>query len=116
MEKPRPLRPPGASPRLLSCEILFLYPLFLVFCAPLACVCVRVSPSARRVCELSAPSHWRARPPLAVNATCPRYPAVRSELEHCEPLPLRGLPLARSRPPPAEHHPVSNKALLSKME
>ena len=63
---------------------------------------------------------WRPSPPththLAVYATCPRYPAVRSELEHCEPLPLRGLPLARSRPPPAEHHPVSNKALLSKME
>ena len=26
---------------------------------------------------------------LAVYATCPRYPAVRSELEHCEPLALR---------------------------
>ena len=33
-----------------------------------------------------------------VTATRPRYPAVRSELEHCEPLPLR-VPLARSRPP-----------------
>eukprot|EP00326_Haptolina_ericina_P030614 CAMPEP_0181171242 /NCGR_PEP_ID=MMETSP1096-20121128/1799_1 /TAXON_ID=156174 ORGANISM="Chrysochromulina ericina, Strain CCMP281" /NCGR_SAMPLE_ID=MMETSP1096 /ASSEMBLY_ACC=CAM_ASM_000453 /LENGTH=142 /DNA_ID=CAMNT_0023258865 /DNA_START=677 /DNA_END=1105 /DNA_ORIENTATION=+ len=42
----------------------------------------------------------RATPtPFAINATCPRYFAVRSEIEHCEPLPLR-LPLARSRPHP----------------
>ena len=49
------------------------------------------------------------------NATCPRYPAVRSELEHCEPLPLR-VPSALSRPPrPSAVQSVSNKALLSKI-
>ena len=42
----------------------------------------------------------RATPtPFAINATCPRYFAVRSEIEHCEPLPLR-VPVARSRPHP----------------
>ena len=59
--------------------------------------------SARRVCELSVIcpiALASATPtPLAINATCPRYLAVRSELEHCEPLPLR-VPLARSRPLP----------------
>ena len=38
-------------------------------------------------------------PDVAINATCPRYFAVRSEIEHYEPLPLR-VPVARSRPHP----------------
>ena len=68
MEKPRPLRPPGARPRLLSCEvvIMYLYPLLLVCYPPLVCVCVCVShsPSACRVCELSARCKPGARDPL----------------------------------------------------
>ena len=93
------------SAAMMSYEILFLYPLLLDPCPRFAimCVCVSLSLSARRVCELPvicpiALAH--ATPtPFAINATCPRYLAVRSELEHCEPLPLR-VPLARSRPHP----------------
>ena len=54
MEKPRPLRPPGARPRLLFCEvvIMYLYPLLLVCCPPRVypgtCVCVCVPPPVAR--------------------------------------------------------------------
>ena len=102
---------------MMSSEILFLYPLLLDPCPRFAvvsvCVCLSVCPSRARVTHY-LPHRTGARDPhpLRRQRYLSPYLAVRSEIEHCEPLPLR-VPLARSRPP-AERHSVSNKALLSK--
>ena len=115
MEKPRPLRSPGVSrddvlrdPVPLPAPPRPLPP----FCF---CVCVYVSlflPVACASYPLSAPS----RDPYPL-----RHQRYLSPLP-CRPLRIRTLrtsppPRAfspQSAPPPAERHPVSNKALLSK--
>ena len=94
MDKPRPLRPAWFPSRV--CVPWPAPPRLLPLCC--ACVCVPPSPVACVKPQPVCASLARATPtPFAINATCPRYLAVRSELEHCEPLPLR-VPLARSRP------------------
>jgi hypothetical protein len=58
--------------------MVYLDPLLLVC---YMCVCMCVSPSACRVCELPARCEPGVRNPpiLAIYANCPQYPAVRSK-------------------------------------